>query len=514
MKSSHHPRSPKVIAIGLDAADPELLVEWAIAGHMPNLHGLMQKGVIGRLQSPPGMADDAVWASFSTGVWPTDHGRFDYLARLPGHYEPVRFQDHHFVHRPFWEFLDSQGVRVAVLDVPKSPQARLVHGIEVNNFRVHGVDGKLTSRPPALAEELSKRFSPDQTDRPDGDRFVCEPGPLSPADRSRFIELTRQSVVDKTGVALALLEQGCDFFLTVFKEAHCVGHKLWPPGPDMQTIYAELDSALGRLLRSADSQTTTIVFTNLGMSCNYHGNAMLDQILRRLERRLLSTWSNLRIESDKFVHRVSRRLGLNSQTQGLKRRLAFIVPSNDISGAIRINLTGREPNGRVAGGTEHHRLCDRIEAEMMGLRNVETGQPVVRNVVRLDLSKTGTRINYLPDMLVVWHRDAPIRSVKSHSIGVVHARNELESPGNHVEGGFYVAAGPDHSDTGAVDATGRDDTIVDLAPTIAELFGLQLPNAAGRAIPSIVATTRHAVRHEESSAPPLSLDGQQICIKT
>lgn len=491
------------MAIGLDAGDPQLLVQWATAGHMPHLRNLMRKGVIGPLQTPPGMADDGVWPSFSTGVWPTDHGRFDYLARLPGHYEPIRFQDSHFEHRPFWEFLDRQGVRVVVVDVPKSPQASLAHGIEVNNFRVHGVDGRLTSRPPQLAAELAKRYSIDQTDRPDSDQFLCEAGPLLAADRARFIELTRQSILDKTNVAMDLLESGCDFFLTVFKEAHCVGHKLWPPGPDMQAIYADLDSAVGRLLQFSNDDTTTIVFSNLGMSSNYHGNAILDQILRRLERRLLPTSSNLRIDGDKFIHRVRRRLGLTSPTQGLGHRLAFVVPNNDISGAIRLNLQGREPNGRVSGGAEHHHLCDLIETEMMSLTNVDTGQPAVRNVVRLDLSKTGTRKSYLPDLLVVWQRDAPIRSITSPTVGVVRSQHQPESPGNHVEGGLYIAAGPDRSGTGSLDMTATGDAIVDLAPTIAQLFGVQLPNAAGRPIASILAPGRFTM-------PPAGVRSQTL----
>ncbi len=469
---------------------------------MPNLQGLIRKGVTGRLRTPPGMADDGVWPSFSTGVWPTDHGRFDYLAWLPGNYEPVRFKDHHFDHRPFWEFLDRQGVRVVVLDVPKSPHATLVHGVEVNNFRVHGVDGKLTSRPPEVAMDLATRFSVDQTDRPDSDHFLCASGPLSTTERAKFIEITRRSVQDKTSVALGLLATGCDFFLTVFKEAHCVGHKLWPPGPAMQAIYAELDRALGQLLEAADDRTATIVFSNLGMSCNYHGNGMLDQILRRVERRLLPTWNNLCIERDTLFHRVRRRLGLASSTQGVGHRLAFVVPHNDISGAIRLNLAGREPYGCVPAGAEHHRLCALIETELMSLRNVETGEPVVRNVVRLDLSKSGARMSYLPDLLVVWRRDAPIRSITSRTIGVVHARIGPESPGNHVEGGFYVAAGPNHFDSGALDATGADDAIVDLAPTFCELFGLELPNAVGRPIPSILAT--YATQTHDFLSRPLS----------
>ncbi len=438
------------------------------------------------------MADDGVWPSFSTGVWPADHGRFHHLARLPGHYDAIRFQDHHFGHRPFWEFLDRQGVRVAVLDVPKSPRAELIHGVEVNNFRVHGVDGSLSSRPPEFALELATRYPADQTDRPDSDHFICESGPLASAERSEFVDLTRRSVLDKTSVAVDLLESGCDFFLAVFKEAHCAGHKLWPPGPDMLAVYKELDAALGRLLRYSSDNTTTIIFSALGMSANYHGNGALDQILRRLERRLLPAWLNLRIEGDKLAHRVRRRMGLTSASQGLAHRLAFVVPHNELSGAIRVNLRGREPDGCVGAGAEHHHLCDLIEAEMMSLRNVETGQPVVRNVVRLDQVQTGTRQSYLPDMLVVWQRDAPIRSIASPAVGVVCNRTAQESPGNHVEGGFYAARGPDRPGAERFHGTSADHAIVDLAPTIVQLFGLQLPNTKGRPIPSILAPVRQA----------------------
>ena len=63
------------------------------------------------------------------------------------------------------------------------------------------------------------------------------------------------------------------------------------------------------------------------------------------------------------------------------RQRFFLAPNNYIYGGIRLNLAGREPEGRVAAD-EVDTLCARLERDLKTLVNPETGEAVVRRLVR------------------------------------------------------------------------------------------------------------------------------------
>ena len=52
----------RVLAIGLDSIDPDLLQRWCDAGDLPVLRRLRDRGMHGRLAGPPCVGDDGAWA--------------------------------------------------------------------------------------------------------------------------------------------------------------------------------------------------------------------------------------------------------------------------------------------------------------------------------------------------------------------------------------------------------------------------------------------------------------------
>src|SRR5262245_9276934 len=151
----------KVLIIGLDGADRDLLQQWSQCGDLPTLQFLSRQGVCGEMLSPPGLGDDATWASLYTGVSPGGHGRYFYSQVWPGSYEETSFLDADLKREPFWETLSRAGRRVAIIDVPKCPVANNLNGIQLNDWLVHGRDHKeVCSWPPHLASEVLTRFGP------------------------------------------------------------------------------------------------------------------------------------------------------------------------------------------------------------------------------------------------------------------------------------------------------------------------------------------------------------------
>ena len=56
----------KVVFIGLDSADPELLQKWGQDGKLPNIRRLQQSSAWGAPLSPPGLGSGAMWPSLCT----------------------------------------------------------------------------------------------------------------------------------------------------------------------------------------------------------------------------------------------------------------------------------------------------------------------------------------------------------------------------------------------------------------------------------------------------------------
>ena len=96
-------------------------------------------------------------------------------------------------------------------------------------------------------------------------------------------------------------------------------------------------------------------------------------------------------------------------------------------------------------------------------------------VVRTDEVYEGESRSSLPDLFVVWRRDQAITGLASPAIGTVRDADPGYRSGNHVADGFYVLAGPSVER----ERSGLPLQIVDLAPTIAGVLGVQLPDARG-----------------------------------
>ena len=118
----------RLLMIGLDAADWQLVEAWTAAGILPTLQRLRTHGSTSLLAAPLGLGDDAAWMSFATGLGPGRHGRFHHHrwdgSSLVPHRRDAGFPP------PFWERLADQGLTVAAIDVPKAPLGRVGDGLQ------------------------------------------------------------------------------------------------------------------------------------------------------------------------------------------------------------------------------------------------------------------------------------------------------------------------------------------------------------------------------------------------
>lgn len=81
-------RRGRVIVLGADGLDADLLRRYLDAGALPALARLAQLGGWGPLRTTNPAESPVAWASFATGLNPGKHGIFDFLHRDPATYGP------------------------------------------------------------------------------------------------------------------------------------------------------------------------------------------------------------------------------------------------------------------------------------------------------------------------------------------------------------------------------------------------------------------------------------------
>ena len=492
----------KVLCLGIDAAEKDLILGWAGSGALPTFAGLFTRAAWAPIANPVGVFEGAVWPSLFTGASPARHGRYCYRQLRPGTYELARFPARRLEAEPIWNRLSRAGRRVAVIDVPKSAVAEDLNGMQVVDWGTHDPepDGFRTV-PVSLAGEVTARFGHD----PVGicDRYPSNEGLAVLRDRL----LAR---VERRGQLIGhyLERGGWDLFLSVFSESHCAGHQFWHlhdsthpqhppdaamPGDPLKDVYVAIDAALGKILARTGPDTKVLVWTSHGMGPHYDGSSLLDAVLhalgdgpaplptRSVPRLLQRCWRRtpgaVREWLDPVRDRIVRAV-YDAPTRLDGSANCFQVPNNDAWAGIRINVVGREPRGRIRPGRELDAFCARLSGDLLELVNVDTGEPAVRGVVRTSDVHRGPLVDHLPDLLVEWNRERPIAAVCSPRTGRVEGPYAGPRTGDHRPDGLCFLLGTPLA-PGRME---RSVSVEDVAPTIASLLGIRPPDIDGEAL--------------------------------
>jgi len=505
---------PRVLVIGLDAADRDLVLGWAEAGILPAFATLRHEALHGVVRNPDSLEAGSAWPSFSHGSDPSVHGQFDGVRCFdPATYEHVPYSPRELPSAPLWSLLGDAGKYSVLVDVPYVALPITLHGSALLDWMAHApsVSGSLlepVSIPAGLVAEIEKRFGPD----PLGGRMCDIHGPRGTEALERFTQALIRRVEMKTEACLDLMAaEPWDFFMTVFADAHCAGHHAWHVhdarhpdhdpaiaervGDPIERVYRALDRAVTRLLATRDDRTV-VVYLSHGMEAAYSGTRLLDRILARLEGLeidgaqpvrdwLRAVWHGIPPAARRALAplyasaETARRAVFGDGFLAARRsRRFFEVFSNDRSGGVRINLRGREVEGRVRPGPEYEALCEQLVHDLGEVVNAETGEPVASRIVRLRDLYDGPRLGLLPDLAVTWNRSAPINVVASPKIGrLIHRYKGIRS-GDHRPDGYFFALGPGIRARHLPMPT----PAIDFAPTIAAWLGVDPSHFCGRPI--------------------------------
>ncbi len=117
----------------------------------------------------------------------------------------------------------------------------------------------------------------------------------------------------------------------------------------------------------------------------------------------------------------------------------------------------------------------------MALLDLESGRPLVKRVYRRDSLYPGPASDRLPDLFVEWHNETGVTAIGSDKVGRIEGWNFHCRSGDHRPQGLFIALG-EGLKPGDI---GREVSVLDFAPTFAQLSGVSFSHGQGEPIREI-----------------------------
>ncbi|MEE9218750.1 MAG: tetratricopeptide repeat protein [Acidobacteriota bacterium] len=287
-------RDARVLLVGLDGADWNLIEPLMEAGRLPNLRSIVRRGARARLRTLSPVLSPVLWTSIATGKRPEKHGILDFLAtsRKTGERIPVTSNLRRA--RPLWHILGDHGLSSSVVAWWATWPAEPLRGTLVTDrvaYQLFGVRENLEDATgKTYPADLYARLRPlvrtaESVTVEEIERFIpaLRRARLQERYPDRIAEFKKllASSATYTEIALRLLRHERAEFHAVYLEGIDTASHLFigfrPPrlqgvseeeagwfGGVVDRFYEYQDEVLGRLMEAAGPQTTVLV-------CSDHG---------------------------------------------------------------------------------------------------------------------------------------------------------------------------------------------------------------------------------------------------
>jgi predicted AlkP superfamily phosphohydrolase/phosphomutase len=480
---------PRLLAIGLDAADAPLALAWAREGRLPVLGRLLREGASVRLRTYGDLFPESLWPTIATGRSLASHGIYNWRVVPHGRYalDWVRAIDG----EPIWQLLSRQGLASLLVDIPYASPLEDDRVTELIGWGQRG-SAIVASWPPDLMERVRERYGRYPT-------WLHQHFHRRAAGQRRMLRNLVQGAGGRTRMVAELLrERPWSFAMVCYSEPHNAGHEFHrylDPGAwghkrrrargmedGLLRVYQAVDDGVGELIEAAGEPLDLLVFSGMGFRACTSGERLLQRVMVGLGYQVRAAEQPARMRPLAALrsalpwsvrHRLHLRLSQSARESLMDRlwvgatdwtRSRAYAEAEPGVGFIHLNVRGRDPEGLVAPGSEYDALCDEIEDELRSLREAESGEPAVVEVIRPGL-------DVLPDLVVRFSQERLLEGVRHPRLGVVHEKVADTPYSEHTGEGFLVASG-----RGIRPGATLDADLESLAPTMLSLMGAPLPD--------------------------------------
>ncbi len=447
---------PRCLVLGLDCAPPRLVFE-RYRARLPNLDGLMARGLFGPMRSTAPPITVPAWVSMTTGRDPGELGLYGFRNRVPGRYELAVATSRDVTDKRIWDYAGEAGRKVAALFVPLTSPPRPLRGQMVSCFLTPSGDSPFAF-PPWLADELRARFGAYEPDVPE-----FRTTDLERVRRDLFrttaqhFDIARHVFTERRPDFLMMVEIGTDRLHHAFWTHIDPDHPRHDPASPYRDVgeayYRYVDERIGELLALAGEDTDVLVVSDHGARPMLGGMAINEWLMRE---------GYLTLERPAAEPATPAALGVDwSRTKA--------IGEGGYYARVFLNVEGRDPEGVIperAYETERDRLAEAL-ARIPG----PDGRALRTRVDRPEAVYRRVR-GRAPDLLVYFD-DLAYRSIGTVGHGRVWLEANDAGPDgcNHDWEGIVIGAGPSFPKRGRVEGA----TLYDVLPTALACLGVPRP---------------------------------------
>lgn len=495
---------PRLLAIGIDGADWELVRHLMGRGDLPNLAGIAERGAWGPLRSTTPPNSPPAWSTMFTGKNPGKHAVFDWLPMTGDPVvEPVASRR---AARSVWRALGDAGFTVGTFNLPVTYPPEPLTGFQVSGLDAPGFEPSM-AYPEAVFEVLRREV---------GEYEVFAPSIQRPGGDEEALQ--RHADLPLKAASALLRAIPCDVCMTSFQVVDWVQHgalgremepgqpeSLDPDGTVAET-YRLVDERIGGLLeRWCGDDTTVVVVSDHGgtaadrlvnleklfldaglMAYRTTDGASEDELQGRRSRAALAlkAWSWLK----RALPPVARLLA--GPARSMRGRLASYRESSELDWSrtvavpwgeyaqVRINLRGRDAHGAV-DPAEYEQMIERVRELLLAVEDPVSGGRIYDEVVRGTDVHSGPYAAIAPDLYGLRGEyryctlsartglaALPLLDVQPEPVTVLDPAWGIHSPV-----GVLFLAGRGVRAGSAVE----DASLEDFAPTVLHLLGQPVP---------------------------------------
>lgn len=486
------------LVIGLDGGDWDVIDPMIEAGQLPNLAQLKQNGVSGPLESITPPVSPPAWNSINTGTNPGKHGIFDFSA-FDEEYNRRSINSSDRSATPFWEVMNDQGISTGLFKIPFVYPPEDVDGFIVSGFPTPDTVDDF-ARPQSLVdhvgpnEELFEDWSLQQA----GDYEAFKQNLIEVAERQTdiFLELLQDHKTDFSMTVYDGSDRVQHFFWKYFDESHPRYDPDSPLAGAIEEYYVTVDRGIGRLIDEAGDDCDIVVLSDHGfgpLSYDIYIDEWLEKkgfLSRRSEESATKTANDVLATTLKTAWGMANEAGFGSVVKSIVPSSWFDFGSNlqdethhnivweetqafftTLSGqALYINLEDRFSNGSVSC-ERYDEVVEEIRTSLLSMQHPETGESLIKEVLRSDEEFEGWRLDEAPDLIVRTVSDCTLKGGYSDSLVQPSAQYAHDRSGDHRTEGILLASGPSF-DTGSIEGA----SVLDIAPTLLYLQRSPIPS--------------------------------------
>jgi predicted AlkP superfamily phosphohydrolase/phosphomutase/Flp pilus assembly protein TadD len=175
----------RVIVLGVDGMDPQVVDLLMSEGKLPNFARLRQEGAYGRLETSRPILSPIIWTTIATGKTPDQHGIGHFVAVNPTTGEDLPVTSRMRKVKALWNILSEAGRRVGVVGWWATWPPEKVNGAVVSDHTCYhflfsgGEQGTKEAVPITHPPELEAEIAP----------MVRRPSDVTPAEASAFVNV-------------------------------------------------------------------------------------------------------------------------------------------------------------------------------------------------------------------------------------------------------------------------------------------------------------------------------------